>query len=264
MVIRVQIYVKLSNFGIRHCGLINIHQNNAAMNIIVTGAAGGIGYEVVKVLARHRQNHVVAISRNGRILNELADECKRLHLDGKVTPYEFDLEQFEFYPFIAQRLETFIHSCDILVNNAGRLLNKPFSQFEPEDFDETFNVNVKSPFFLVRALLPVMSRGSHVVNVSSMGGIQGSKKFPGLAAYSASKGALAILSEVLAEELADLEIRVNCLAIGAVQTPMFQKAFPGAKALQNPAQMGHYIADFAVNGAKYFNGKVIPVSLSTP
>ncbi len=234
------------------------------MNIIVTGAAKGIGFEVVKVLAKHKQNHIVAISRNGKALKELVADCLRLYPEAKVIPYEFDLTQFEFYPFIVQRIETFIHTCDILVNNAGKLVNKPFEHFSAEEFDDTFNVNVKSPFLLIQALLPMLKKGAHVVNIGSIGGVQGSKKFPGLAAYSASKGALAILTEVLAEELSEKEITVNCLAIGAVQTEMFQRAFPGAKALQNSAQIAHFIADFAVNGHKYFNGKVVPVSLSVP
>ncbi len=234
------------------------------MNIIITGASKGIGFELVKVLAKHKQNKIVAISRNGKALRELVAECVRLYPDAKVIPYEFDLNQFEFYPFIVQRLETFIHKCDILVNNAGKLFNKPFSKFEITKFDDTFNVNVKSPFFLTQALLPMLNKGAHVVNIGSIGGVQGSKKFPGLAAYSASKGALAILTEVLAEELAEQEITVNCLALGAVQTEMFAKAFPGAKALQNPEQLAHFIADFCISGQKYFNGKVVPVSMSVP
>jgi NAD(P)-dependent dehydrogenase (short-subunit alcohol dehydrogenase family) len=151
-----------------------------------------------------------------------------------------------------------------LVHNAGKLVNKPFSRFDATDFDDTFNVNVKGPFLFTQAMLPMMNKGSHIVNIGSIGGIIGSKKFPGLAAYSASKGALSVLTEVLAEELAEKEIKVNCLALGAVQTEMFSKAFPGAKALQNPAQIAHFIGDFCVNGQKYFNGKVIPVSLSVP
>ena len=190
--------------------------NRVVMNIIVTGASGGIGYEIVKVLSKHRQNQIVAISRNGRALRELAEDCRRLFSEAKVIPYEFDLSQFEFYPLIVQRLSTFIPTCDILINNAGRLINKSFEKFEPEDFDSTFDVNVKSPFFLSQALLPIMNKGAHIINISSIGGIQGSKKFPGLSAYSASKAALAILTEVMAEELSERDIRVNCLAIGAV------------------------------------------------
>jgi len=234
------------------------------MNIIITGASKGIGSELVKTLSKHKQNQIVAVSRNGKALRELAAECVRLTPGAKVTPYEFDLNQFEFYPFIVQRLETFIHKCDILINNAGKMVNKPFIKFDQAEFDATYNVNVKAPFFLIQALLPIMNRGGHIVNIGSMGGVQGSKKFPGLSAYSSSKGALAILTELLAEELEEQDIRVNCLALGAVQTEMFAKAFPGAKATQNPVQMAHYIADFAVNGHKFFNGKVIPVSMSTP
>ena len=234
------------------------------MNIIITGASKGIGFELVKVLAKHKQNQIVAISRNGKALKELVSECVHLYPEAKVIPYEFDLNQFEFYPFIVQRLETFIHKCDILVNNAGKLINKPFTKFDLTNFDDTFNVNIKAPFFLTQALLPMMNKGGHVVNIGSIGGVQGSKKFPGLAAYSASKGALAILTEALAEELAEQEITVNCLALGAVQTEMFARAFPGAKAMQNPAQIAHFIGDFCINGPKYFNGKVVPVSMSVP
>ena len=234
------------------------------MNIIITGASRGIGFELVKALAKQKQNQIVAISRNGKALSELVEICNCNSPGAKVIPYEFDLNRFDLYPVIAQRLQTVIPTCDVLVNNAGKLVNKPFGNFGTEEFDDTFNVNVKGPFFFIQALVPLMSKGSHIVNIGSMGGVQGSQKFPGLAAYSASKGALAILTEVLAEELATLEIKVNCLAIGAVQTEMFTEAFPGAKALQNPEQMALFMADFAMNGHQYFNGKVVPVSLSVP
>jgi NAD(P)-dependent dehydrogenase (short-subunit alcohol dehydrogenase family) len=234
------------------------------MNIVITGASQGIGFELAKVLSKHKQNRIVVISRNGKNLRELAAECVHLYPEAKVIPYEFDLTQFDFYPFIVQRLETFITGCDILVHNAGKLINRPFEQIGQQDFDDIYNVNIKGPYFFTQAMLPMMNKGAHIVNISSAGAVPGSKKFPGLTAYSSSKGALTIFSEVLAEELADRQISVNCLAIGAVQTEMFTKAFPGAKALQSPAQIAHFIADFCVNGNKYFNGKVLPVALSVP
>ena len=234
------------------------------MNIIITGASQGIGRELTRFFARNRQNHVVAISRNGKELKELAAECLKLNPEARVTPYEFDLEQFDFYPFIVQRIETFIPRCDILINNAGRLVNKPFEELSQEDFDAVFNVNVKSVFFFTQALLSMMTRGSHIVNIGSLGGVQGSKKFNGLTAYSASKAAVAVLTETLAEELKDRDIYVNCLALGGVQTEMFGKAFPGAKAQQSAAHMAQYIAEFAITGGKFFNGKVIQVSNSVP
>jgi len=97
-----------------------------------------------------------------------------------------------------------------------------------------------------------------------MGGFQGSVKFPGLALYSASKGALSTLTEVLAAELSARKIAVNCLAIGSVQTPMLQEAFPGYKAPVTPESMAQLISWFALNANNWLNGKVIPVSLSTP
>jgi short-subunit dehydrogenase len=97
-----------------------------------------------------------------------------------------------------------------------------------------------------------------------MGGITGSKKFPGLSAYSSSKGAVSVFSEALAEELKEGEISVNCLALGGVQTEMFDKAFPGVKALQSTLQIAQFIADFAVTGNRFFNGRVIPVSMTLP
>ena len=232
------------------------------MNIIVTGAGKGIGYELVKILSKHKQNHILAISRKMSDLKELVDDCHKQTPEAKVTPYEFDLNQFDFYPFIAQRIEAIVHRIDIIIHNAGRLVNKSFSKIEQGDFDEIFNVNVKAPFFFTQALLPIMNKGGHIVMISSLGGLQGTKKYRGLSAYSSSKGSLAILSECLAEELSDQDIRVNCLALGGTQTKMFEKAFPGAKALQSPQQMASFIADFAVSGQKHFNGKVLEVALS--
>ena len=232
------------------------------MNIIVTGAGKGIGYETVKILSKHKQNHILAISRKMHDLKELVSECQRQTPEAKITPYEFDLNQFDFYPFIAQRVEALIHKVDIIIHNAGRLINKPFTKIEQGDFDEIFNVNIKAPFFFTQALLPLVNKGGHIVMVSSLGGVPGARKFPGLSAYSSSKGAVAILSQCLAEELSDLDINVNCLALGSAQTKMFEKAFPGVKAALSAQQMAAYVADFAVNGRKHFNGKVIEVAMA--
>ena len=232
------------------------------MNIIVTGAGKGIGYETVKVLSRHKQNHILAISRKMSDLKELVNDCMKQTPEAKVSPYEFDLNQFDFYPFIAQRIETILHKVDIIIHNAGRLINKPFQKTEQGDFDEVYNVNVKAPYFFTQALIPLLNKGGHIIMVGSMGGVQGSKKFRGLSAYSSSKAAISVLSECLAEELSDLDIHVNCLALGGAQTKMFEKAFPGSRASHSPQQMATFVADFAINGHKYFNGKVIPVSVT--
>ena len=144
------------------------------------------------------------------------------------------------------------------------MINKPFEQLTGDDFDKMFQTNVKSVFLLTQSLIPLMNRGSHIVNISSMGGFQGSAKFPGLSLYSAAKGAVAVLSEAMAVEFGKMKISVNALALGAVQTEMLAQAFPGYKAPLQPEEMAVFIVDFVLTGHRFFNGKILPVSCSNP
>jgi NAD(P)-dependent dehydrogenase (short-subunit alcohol dehydrogenase family) len=153
---------------------------------------------------------------------------------------------------------------DILINNAGYLVNKPFSEITSEEFKRCYNVNLFGVVDVAKTVLPFMTKNGHVVNISSMGGIQGSTKFSGLSAYSSSKGALITLTEVLAEEFKETGPSFNVLALGAVQTEMLEEAFPGYKASLSAIEMAKYIADFALKGNKFYNGKVLQVSNSTP
>jgi len=153
---------------------------------------------------------------------------------------------------------------DILIHNAGSLLNKPFGEISSEEFENVYKVNVFGVANLTRVCLPYLQKGSHVVTISSMGGIQGSLKFAGLSAYSSSKGAVITLSELLAEEYKEKGISFNVLALGAVQTEMLQEAFPGYEAPISAKEMADYIFNFALTGNKYYNGKVLQVSSSTP
>jgi len=238
--------------------------NRPDMNIIVTGASQGIGNEIVKIFSRSKKNQIMAISRHEKRLTELVAECRQLNPEAKVIPYAFDITQFDFYSLVVQRLETFMPQCDILINNAGILIQKPFEKTEPADFDEVFNVNVKALYFFTQAILPMMTRGGHIVNIGSVGGVPGSRKFDGLSLYSASKAAVSVLTESLAEELKEQEIRVNCLALGSADTEMFRKAFPKYKAAFSANHMAQYIVDFATNGWKHFNGKTLQVAVTTP
>ena len=153
---------------------------------------------------------------------------------------------------------------DVLINNAGKLVNKPFSETTQSDFEAVYKVNVFGLANLTRALLPKMSADSHVVNISSMGGINGTSKFPGLAAYSSSKGAVSILTELLAEEFKETGPFVNALALGAVQTEMLSEASPVLDVPMDAKTMAAYIAQFALTGHRFYNGKVLPVSNTTP
>lgn len=233
------------------------------MKIIVTGASRGIGYSVVSAFCAIPETRVVAISRNRAKLMELEKLCNEKKA-GSMVPFVYDLEngdyEHDFLPFIRKELSL----VDVLINNAGYLVNKPFSEITPDEFDRVFHINVKGPFRLIQSLKPLFTKDSHIVNIGSMGGVQGSMKFPGLSVYSASKGALGVLTECLAEELKEEQIKVNCLALGSVNTEMLAEAFPGYEAPLSSSEMARFIVDFSITGHRYFNGKLLPVSLSVP
>ena len=224
-------------------------------NIIITGTSRGIGYELALQFASVG-HQVLAISRN--IKKELIEHKNISCLSIDISD-ESEMHQVENF------IKTSWNSkVNILINNAGLLINKPFEQLTPSDFEQVYKVNVFAVAELTRVCISFMQKGSHVVTISSMGGIQGSMKFPGLAAYSSSKGAVITLSELLAEEYKENGIAFNVLALGAVNTEMLQEAFPGYIAPLLAKEMANYIFDFSLNGNKYYNGKVLQVSSTTP
>lgn len=234
------------------------------MKIIVTGASRGIGFDAALTMATAGGHTVLALSRKARALEDLVDRARALRADAAITCLPFDLSQ----PDRKKLLEVVekMGGVDILINNAGHLVNKPFDKLSAADWQQCFSVNLFGAVELIRLLLPalVKSRRGHILNIGSMGGFQGSSKFPGLSAYSASKAALANLTECLAEEFKGKGVAVNCLALGAVATEMLQEAFPGYQAPLTSKQMGEFVAYFATNGHQFFNGKILPVSVSTP
>lgn len=223
-------------------------------NVIITGTSSGIGYELVKIFSEKNYG-VLALSRDNSLL-------RSQNLSG-VTSIDFDLTDYENYAELDEYLKSF-KKIDVLINNAGFLVNKDFEKTTIEDFKKIYSVNVFSVAMLIKYTIQYMSINSSIVNISSIGGIQGSVKFPGLSAYSSSKGALNILTEMLSEEYKDKNIHFNTLALGSVQTKMLEKAFPGFNALTSAKEMANYIFKFSTDGYKLFNGKTIPVSSNTP
>ncbi len=237
------------------------------MNIIITGASRGIGYELVKLLGVNTCHSIIAISRDEAKLEQLKKEAKEQTGSSNIFPLAFDLSQIESHKStLLQMINKHFAHVDIVINNAGYLKSENFDTFNMNNARHTFEINYFAPALLIHTLLPLLklSKQAHVVNIGSMGGFQGSSKFPGLSHYSASKAAIASLSECLAEEYKEQHIKFNCLALGSVQTEMLNEAFPGFKAQLQPAEMADFIAEFALNGHRYYNGKVLPVAGDTP
>lgn len=233
------------------------------MNIIITGASSGIGFEAALELSLDPKNKVVAIARSADKLRKLHEIAKSITPECQLLPVAFDIVADD-YQILINFLKERLGTVDILINNAGQLINKSFRETDENDLANMLEANVMSHFKMIRYTLDLMQPGSHIVNIGSMGGFQGSVKFSGLAAYSASKAALHALSECLAQELLASGIKVNCLALGSAQTEMLEAAFPGYESPVMAFEMGKYIADFARTGHKFFNGKIIPVAVSTP
>lgn len=227
------------------------------MNIIITGASRGIGFELADICSRHGHT-VFCLTRN-------TDPLQKKQLPNvKVIPT--DLSSEASMEAAVQQIKQAVKHIDVVIHNAGSLVNKPFAEITYAELEHVYKVNVFAPFKLTQLLRPLLGHNSpaHIVNISSIGGFQGSVKFAGLSAYSSSKAAIAGLTECMAEEFKGQNISVNCLALGAVQTEMLAEAFPGYQAPITPPQIAEYIYEFARTGHKYYNGKILPVSLSTP
>lgn len=226
-------------------------------NVIITGASRGIGKALVEFFLE-KGHHVIAISRQLDALESKYGQHPKIKL------ISMDLTKKNAAVEIVTHFGA-DDSIDILINNAGLLINKPFLDLNDEDIQSQIDVNFTAPVRLIKAISPSLNKkGAHIVNISSMGGVQGSSKFSGLSIYSAMKGALNILTEALAAEFQETNTKYNALALGAVQTEMLAEAFPEYKAPLSSEEMAAYIGDFAINGSKYYNGKILQVALNNP
>ncbi len=227
-------------------------------NILVTGASRGVGYALASKFLSEGYS-VFCASRNLKPLQELEQKHQM-----SCTLIRLDLEEEESILSAAQYFKENAIQLDIVVHNAGAIINKPFADITRKELEMCYNVNVLGPFQITQNLVPLLKEDAHVVFISSMGGFQGTQKFPGLTAYSSSKSAVASLTECLQEEFKETKLAFNCICLGAIQTEMLANAFPGYQAPLNPEQISEYICQFSTTAHRYLKGKVLPVSLSTP
>ena len=241
-------------------------QNNkepeSARMVVVTGASRGVGRATAKALVELHGCTVVAVSRDVEGLSTLKAECG--DRAGVLEALPVDLGSTGAIEALKQHLAgRRLHG---LVNNAGLLIKRGWGEWTADDLQRLYLLNASVPLLLSQTLSSLLEGDppGHIVNIGSMGGFQGSVKFPGLAAYSSSKAALANLTECMAEELKDRGVRCNCICLGAVDTAMLRAAFPGYTAPVGAEEVGRYLARFVMEGHNLFNGKVLPLAVSTP
>lgn len=230
----------------------------AGKTLLISGASRGIGRETALFAAKEGATVIITARTESRLAAVKQEHPERIHY------VSADLSKDDGIKAITAFLEKENITLDALINNAGALVNKPLLETSTEDWNHLLQANLMSAVNLSKACVPFMNEEAHLLNIGSMGGYQGASKFPGIGAYSVAKGALSILTECQAVELAAHKINANCLCLGAVQTEMLEQAFPGMKAPLQASEMGRYVAEFAFEAQKFFNGKVLPVSLADP
>ncbi|TXB65092.1 SDR family oxidoreductase [Vicingus serpentipes] len=234
------------------------------MNILITGASRGIGRELVLKFAQNPNSTIVVLTTNSEQLNSLAIECLEV-FNNSIIFHSINFLSENINQELAKLFESINLNFDIVINNAGKLINKPFLQNTLKELEELNKINIYGPYLVCQQIIgKYANKNCHIINIGSMGGVQGSVKFPGLSIYSLTKAALANLTECLAEEFKDTGIKINCLALGSAQTEMLEEAFPGYKSTVSAKEMAEYIFQFSISSGKFFNGKIIPVSVTTP
>ena len=234
------------------------------MNVLITGAAGGIGSNLVRLFASKGDVDVIAVSRSGAALENLKAETERQY-GRSIDTLVSDFTEPDFQTHIADHIESKYGYLTYLINNAGHLVNNSFESTTDEELDEQLRINFRAPFVLIRTLMPLLRKSpghAHVVNIGSMGGFQGSDKYPGLSAYSSSKAALASLTECLSREYSAETISFNCLALGSANTEMLRLAFPDYTSSMEANRMAEFIVHFTTTGFEFFDGQVLPVARS--
>jgi 3-oxoacyl-[acyl-carrier protein] reductase len=187
---------------------------------LVTGAASGYGAEIARRFVREGAK-VVLLDLNAEGAKKVASEAG----EGAVAATGDVTKRSDIDAAVKVATEKF-GRLDIVVNNAGwTYRNKPLLELTEQEFDKVFNVNVKSIFHMMNAVVPLMRRqgGGCVINIGSTGGI---RPRPGLTWYNATKAAVNLVSKSLAVELAPDKIRVNCIAPVMGETGLLE-AFMG-------------------------------------
>ena len=220
---------------------------------IITGAGRGVGRATALRFAREGAR-VVLFSRTLAPLENAATEIARqgypfLSVVGDVS-HEEDVQAL-----FQQAMQTF-GRVDILVNCAGVVAVRPFAEMDASTWDHVLGVNLRGTFLCCRDAFRIMAaqHSGVIVNLSSLSGVKGVEKFPGLGAYNVSKAGVASLTEILAVEGKPYNIRVCAVSPGAVETEMLKQAAPHLKAAMTPEDLAEILLFMVDESGRMLSG----------
>jgi NAD(P)-dependent dehydrogenase (short-subunit alcohol dehydrogenase family) len=225
---------------------------------IITGAGRGVGRATARRFAREGAQ-VVLFSRTAGPLGETAAEIARtgghaLSIVGDVSREE------DVHALFQQAMETYGRA-DILVNCAGIVIVRPFVEMDAATWDRVTGVNLRGTFLCCLEAFRIMAaqQSGVIINLSSLSGVKGVEKFPGLSAYNVSKSGVASLTEILAVEGKPYNIRVCCVSPGAVDTEMLRQAAPHLKAGMTADDLAEILLFLADDTGRMLSGSNIEI-----
>ncbi|GIV41286.1 MAG: short-chain dehydrogenase [Vicingaceae bacterium] len=229
--------------------------------ILITGVSSGIGLSLAKQISA-QQIPLIGITSD---IKKATLQWEKNGIPVNSTDsllIEADISSAELKHKIETLLPQNIRIRHIICNSAI-MIKKNFFEFTRDDFQHTYQTNVWSIINTIQSCFPFLSFPSTVTLIGSMGGIPFTQKFKDLTLYSSSKGAVTVLTELLAQDLKEHHINVNCLALGSVDTPMFRQTFPGYQAQYTPDQIAQFIIHFISHHAPLVSGQIITITKST-
>jgi 3-oxoacyl-[acyl-carrier protein] reductase len=254
-------------------GEVHIMATLQGKTALVTGASRGIGRATASALADAGAQVLVHYGRSAQDAESLVGAIRSK--GGHADAIRADLGTPEGATLLAKQVRSIVgERLDVLVSNAGISKAATIKDYTMEDFDNLFATNVRSPFFLVQQLLPILGEGSNIIVISSavartVVGKPGLDK-PSILAYAATKGAIETLVKNWAAILGPQGIRVNAIAPGVIDTDMsnFTKTEAGREAtlgmqalkrIGKPEDVADVVAFLASDGARWITGASIPV-----
>src|SRR5581483_10277391 len=220
---------------------------------IITGAGRGVGRATARLFAREGAR-VVLFSRTHSQVEQAAAEI--VQAGGHALAVAGDVSREEDVLALFQRVKETYGRVDVLVNAAGIVAVRPFVEMDTATWDQVIGINLRGTFLCCREafrLMAAQQRGV-IINLSSLSGVKGVEKFPGLSAYNVSKSGVAGLTEILAVEGKPYNIRVCAVSPGAIDTEMLRQAAPHLKAGMTPDDLAEILLFLADDSGRMFSG----------